>query len=190
MPPISSSEILTHLRQETRPYHDALEQNSFNQALSAGHVSQEATVHFLRRLYGFLAPYEEQLRRHQPEFSDEWELSARYRAPLLLADLAAVSAEAPPLCPELPPLHTRAQLLGAMYVLEGSTLGGQVITRQLAKAGIPLQRYFNGYGELTGPRWKTFCRLLTEESSHLSHAEISQSAVRTFQLLYAWINQP
>jgi len=190
MSPSASSEILTRLRQETRPYHDALEQNRFNQELSAGHVSVEATGQFLGKLYGFLAPYEEQLRRHQAEFSAEWELPARYRTPLLLADLATISAELPPLCPALPPLHTRAQLLGAMCVLEGSTLGGQVITRQLAKAGIPLLRYFGGYGELTGPRWKAFCRLLTEESAHLSHAEISQSAVRTFQLLHAWIKQP
>ena len=53
-------------------------------------------------------------------------MEQRYRAPLILEDLARLGYNAaPPLLPELPPLITRAQLLGAIYVLEGSTLSGQ-----------------------------------------------------------------
>jgi heme oxygenase len=91
----------------------------------------------------------------------------------------------------MPPLHTRLQLLGAMYVLEGSTLGGQVITRQLALAGIPLRTYFTGYGTRTGPRWKTFCQLLTEAAStDPDQDEVVASACLTFQRLDQWIAQP
>ena len=184
-------DILSRLRLETRSYHDALEQNTFNQELTAGTVTQAATAHFLRRLYGFLQPYETQLRAHAAAFGPEWQLDQRYRAHLILEDLAHTDdPSVPALCSTLPPLHTRAQLLGAMYVLEGSTLGGQVITRQLAKADIPLRTYFTGYSERTGPMWKQFCHLLMEAAEEVDQEEIVQSARQTFQTLHAWINQP
>ena len=64
-------------------------------------------------------------------------MEQRYRAPLILEDLARLGFPAqPPLCLAMPSLRTHAQLLGALYVMEGSTLGGQVIARQLDKAGI------------------------------------------------------
>jgi heme oxygenase len=75
-------------------------------------------------------------------------------------------------------------------VVEGSTLGGQVISRQLAKANITLRSYFSGYGERTGPLWKAFCQLLSQEATPDSQTEIVQSASLTFQKLNAWLNQP
>ncbi|OUJ72334.1 biliverdin-producing heme oxygenase [Hymenobacter crusticola] len=183
----SVPEILQRLRSETRPYHDALEQNSFNQELTAGVPSREATEHFLRKLYGFLQPYEEQLWQHA--LPEAWEIERRSRAHLILQDLQ-VPAASLPRCPAMPPLQTWPQLLGAMYVLEGSTLGGQVIARQLAKAGIPTRTYFKGYGEQTGPMWKSFCSLLTQAATETNHDEIVQSASRTFQHLEAWLQQP
>ena len=184
--------ILTRLRAETRPYHDAVEQNPFNQALSAGAVTPEATAWFLGKLYGFVQPFEAALQRHAAGFGPAWALAQRYRAPLILEDLARLPGgmSIPPLCPAMPPLRTRPQLLGAMYVVEGSTLGGQVITRQLAQAGISLRAYFTGYGALTGSRWKAFCQLLMEAApTGPDQDEIVASARLTFQRLDQWITQ-
>jgi len=181
------SGILQRLRAETRPYHDALEQNRFNQELTAGTLTPEATEHFLAKMYGFLKPYENHLR--QQPLPPDWQVTQRLRAHLILQDLPATDgAAALPLAPNFPALHTWPQLLGAMYVLEGSTLGGQVITRQLARAGITARTYFNGYGEQTGPMWKSFCRLLTAAATPENEDEIVQSASQTFQQLEAWIN--
>ncbi|MGI4873521.1 MAG: biliverdin-producing heme oxygenase [Janthinobacterium lividum] len=179
--------ILQALRTETRPAHDALEQNVFNQQLTSGTITAAATAHFLAKMYGFLAPYEARLQAEN--LGPEWEIPARQRAHLILKDLQQ-PASAVALCPALPPLGTWPQLLGAMYVLEGSTLGGQVIARSLAKAGIPLHTYFSGYGEQTGTRWKQFCHLLTEEATPENQAEIVESASRTFYALQQWLNQP
>ncbi|WP_059069582.1 biliverdin-producing heme oxygenase [Solirubrum puertoriconensis] len=175
--------ILQRLRAETHPYHHALEQNEFNQALVAGNISAEATTRFLAKLYGFLQPYEAQLRRHG--FGPEWQVAQRQRAHLIEQDLP--EAAHLPQCPDMPDLRTRAQLLGAMYVIEGSSLGGQVITRQLAKAGINTRTYFTGYAEHTGPMWKSFCQLLATEATPDNEAEIVHSAIQTFQKLHAWI---
>ena len=183
--PIASLPILTRLRQETRPAHDALEQQEFNRALTAGTLTEAATHHFLAKLYGFVVPFEEQLRQHAAYFGPEWELERRARAHLLRQDLP--QADQLPLATNLPPLQTRAQLLGALYVLEGSTLGGQVIARQLAKAGIPARAYFSGHAEQTGSLWKSFTALLTEAATPELADDIVASATLTFQRLHEWI---
>jgi heme oxygenase len=57
-------------------------------------------------------------------------------------------------------VHSPATLLGTLYVVEGSTLGGQVIARHLGpKLNLTPQRglrFFTGYGEHTGAMWKAF----------------------------------
>jgi len=184
---MSPSPILQALRLETRPAHDQLEQNTFNQQLTAGTITEAATVHFLAKMHGFLAPYEARLKAQN--LGPEWEIDTRQRAHLILEDLQQPAA-ALPTCPAMPPLATWPQLLGTMYVVEGSTLGGQVIARQLAKADIPLRSYFSGYAERTGPLWKAFCQLLDREATPENQAEIVDSASLTFQKLDAWLNQP
>ncbi|UOQ69662.1 biliverdin-producing heme oxygenase [Hymenobacter volaticus] len=183
-----STEILSRLRTETRPYHEALEQNRFNQNLTAGTPTQELTEWFLQKMYGFLVPYEQQLRRHT--WPPAWQVERRYRAHLILEDLPHTSPTALPLCTAMPSLHTWPELLGAMYVIEGSTLGGQVIARQLTKAGISTRTYFSGYGDQTGLMWKSFCQLLGQAAMEVNQDEIVLSARRTFQHLDAWLNHP
>jgi heme oxygenase len=187
-----SSAVLHLLRKETRPFHDEVEQNSFNLALTSGTPTITDTAQFLAKMYGFVQPYEAQLRAHATAFGPEWQLNQRYRAPLILEDLSRLGyAGTPPLCPALPPLNTRAQLLGAMYVLEGSTLGGQVIARQLDKAGIAAHAFFTGRAERTGPLWKVFCQLLSSDTAvNEAPAAVVASAILTFQSLSAWLNQP
>lgn len=185
-----SSAILPLLRHETRPFHDAVEQNPFNLALAAGTVTVADTAQFLAKMYGFLAPYEAQLHAQATLFGPAWQLDQRYRTPLIFNDLSRLGHHtAPPPCPALPPLGTRAQLLGAMYVLEGATLGGQVIARQLDKAGIATHAFFTGRAERTGPLWKSFCQHLAEAAETDEQAAIVASAVYTFQALSTWLNQ-
>nr|GFC70870.1 hypothetical protein [Tanacetum cinerariifolium] len=126
-------------------------------------------------MYGFLTPYEARLR--QQNLGPEWETDTRQRAHLILDDLQLTASQVAT-CPDMPPLGTWPQLLGAMYVVEGSTLGGQVIARQLAKSNIPMRSYFSGYAERTGPLWKVFCQLLTQEATPENEAEIVQQRPR------------
>ena len=188
---LESPALLVRLRADTRPYHDAVEQNPFNQALTAGTVTAADTARFLARMYGFVQPYEQQLRAHAARFGPAWQMNQRYRAHLILNDLSRLGAGGtPPLCPVLLPLATWPQLLGAMYVLEGSTLGGQVIARQLTKSGIIAHEYFSGRADQTGPLWKVFCTQLTEAAPATDYTAIISSAVQTFQTLATWLSQP
>lgn len=84
------------------------------------------------------------------------------------------------------------QVLGVLYVLEGSTLGGQIITRHLREKfefqdnnGLS---FFNCYGSLTGKMWKEFQAVLDD---HLNSTEKIQQAVdaaqTTFRELGRWL---
>ncbi len=189
--PAESPALLARLRAETRPYHDAVEANPFNQALAVGTVTAADTARFLARMYGVVQPYEQQLRAHAALFGPAWQLDRRYRAHLILEDLPLLGYDGtPPLCPALPPLATWPQLLGAMYVLEGSTLGGQVIARQLIKSYISANKYFTGRADQTGPLWKGFCVQLTDAVPTSDHTAIISSAEQTFQTLATWLSQP
>jgi heme oxygenase len=71
----------------------------------------------------------------------------RRRREHLLADLAALGVEAPPLLPQ-PIFSTDASLWGAAYVLEGSKLGGAMLARSVP-VDLPL-RYLSPHGPKTG----------------------------------------
>ncbi|MEL1252251.1 biliverdin-producing heme oxygenase [Flavobacterium sp. DGU38] len=55
--------------------------------------------------------------------------------------------------------------LGVLYVIEGSTLGGRFILKNVSKfpelSGNNGTSYFNGYGDKTGSYWKAFLNILS-----------------------------
>jgi len=85
----------------------------------------------------------------------------------------------------LPELDTHAKAFGSLYVMEGATLGGQIINRHL-KEHLDLTPengglFFNGYGRETGPMWKDFGAAITAFSEkNNADDEIVESAKQTF----------
>lgn len=71
----------------------------------------------------------------------------------------------------VPDLENEGEALGALYVLEGATLGGQVIIRRLKKdpafSSSPLA-YYNVYAAETGTMWKQFLEAMNQYEDHNS----------------------
>jgi heme oxygenase len=93
----------------------------------------------------------------------------------------------------LTPRFTSAEsLIGALYVLEGSTLGGQVIARQLAESiGVSHGKgasFFYGHGGNTGSHWKDFWYLADEVCATGSIAQVCASAVGMFDDMAHYLN--
>ena len=103
-----------------------------------------------------------------------------------------------PTTPQLTPIHlpdieNNLQCLGAMYVMEGSTLGGATIAKLIAaktklttKDGLA---FFNGYGENTITMWQTFknqldCISLNPGDEYV----VIHSANETFARFSDWID--
>lgn len=83
--------------------------------------------------------------------------------------------------------------LGCLYVLEGATLGGQVISAHLAKLGIGPEnggRFFNGYGKRTGEMWKSF--QATATACCVTEAQMTEAisgAKSTFRIFHDSMSQ-
>ena len=97
---------------------------------------------------------------------DRLTLAQRGKVSLLSADLAALRLT--PLAVPCPMpgkvVASAATALGAMYVLEGSTLGGRVIERHCAgPLGVSPTHggaFYHGYGARTGALWQAFGAVL------------------------------
>ncbi len=186
-----NDERLITLRNATGPLHKRLETNL---NLLSPSFSRMNYLCLIQAFWGYYHPLEASLTR-VPELHD-WlpDIAMRSKLPLLAADLKALGVDGDVLdrlsiCHELPACTDLATALGCLYVLEGSTLGGQVISRHLknvfnldAENGAA---FFTGYGEQTGAMWQTFRTVLitaTVDENALIHA-----ACETFITLERWL---
>ena len=150
--------ILQRLKQATRERHAALE---IQLPLMQPDLSLAAYRRFVARFLGYYAPLEAAMLPLPWWQQLGLTYSDRRKSPRLEQDLLALgmgpnSVQQLAQCLDLPPLESLPQLLGCLYVVEGATLGGQIITRQLhttlgltASTGVS---FFSGYGEHTGSR--------------------------------------
>lgn len=93
------------------------------------------------------------------------------------------------------PLATPAAAVGALYVLEGSALGGRVIAERIRgdrawadghRRAQPALRAALGYFDLglqAGPRWRQFCQRLA--APELQHGDATQHAVDAARATFA-----
>lgn len=176
--------MMSELRRCTRDCHRALEEQiAIEQAM-------ESIGSYGGLLQRFLAIYQvlEPQVLNTPDL-DCWvtDLPQRRRVPDLLTDLKALDHSP---YSQLPATATPAtdvpDALGCLYVLEGSTLGGQFIAQQVKeRLGLTPEhgcRFFAGAGRNTTARWISFAQSV--ESFAAAHPEcrrqIAQSALTTF----------
>ncbi len=182
--------VLAHLRSATRQDHLALEGVL---GLLDEHLELGAYTEMLRRFYGFWAGWEPQIAAL---LDDPMLLQPRRRLHLLAADLMTLGLSRHDLarlpdCP-LVGLTGVTEALGSLYVMEGSTLGGKVISRNLerclgAQAGTACS-YFHGYGLRTGQMWRAFLAELDRVPA--GQAEMAACGARaTFQRLGWWLTR-
>ena len=201
-PPLAAPAILSRLRLDTRGEHDSVEQVL---DLMATSLTREGYCQRLAQFHGFYAPLESALlERSEPSSnrSDEFALTPALRLALvarlnktahLRQDLHYFGAitEDLPLCHVLPPLVTQAEVLGCLYVMEGATLGGRIITQHirtvLAITPITGGSFFDGYGDDTGRMWQGMRQLLVSGSSDIeTEYNIVKNAITTFACLRGW----
>jgi heme oxygenase len=143
----------------------------------------------LTRLYGFWVGWQPQIAHLMV---DETLLAPRRRLHLLAADLGAlgVTGDALAHLPRCPPilLPDGMAALGSLYVVEGSTLGGRVILKNVQRRLGPSVAcaYFHGYGANTGAMWLNFLARLNA-ARLCDSAKIGQGALATFERLASWL---
>ena len=185
--------VLQDLRAGTAELHIALEKRLpfFSDTLDT-----QAFVRLMQAYYGFYLPLENALLRSDAIPAD-FDLTPRLKAPTLRTDLHAlgVSAEALqnlPQCEQLPVIDSSAACLGVLYVLEGATLGGQILRREIAtRLGLEADNgaaFLDIYGAATGRRWRDFIEYLgSRPMSAAERAAVVTAAQTTFSCFEHWL---
>ena len=189
----SAITISQRLRRETADAHLRIEQAI---ALERDDFSLPDLRSLMIGFYGFHRTWEPAvaslLASDGPWFEPRRKLSA------LQSDLRALQIDphdpSLPVCQRLPQLADRFHAMGSMYVMEGSTLGGQLVGRFLSSR-LSLRdghgySYFVSYGNNVGSMWRLFTDRLNAEvvdacSPHADH--VVAAANQTFAYLADWL---
>jgi heme oxygenase len=186
--------ILQRLKHETRTEHLRIETRLDLLDESVTLARYDA---LLQRFYGFYAPLEARLLS-RPEWAQiGFDAAARAKVPLLQRDLERRGVSTQEIhdlarCHKLPDVRAFARSLGSLYVLEGATLGGQILARHFARV-LELHAgngaaFFASYGENIGPMWREFGALLcAQATSPPVETQMIEAARETFVRLEAWL---
>lgn len=114
------------------------------------------------------------------------------RADLLALDLLVLGTDAAslPVCTHLPLIASDAEAVGALYVVEGSALGGAVLAR-LAGRRLELAQdtgtaFLSGSAGLSA-RWKAMVATIDRTAEHHGVEGIIDGAQRTFDAMETWL---
>jgi len=183
------------LRARTAPLHRRIEALL---RLPGAVRDRDGYIAWLGRILGCYEPLERSL-----VLFPEWEalgvaVPSRWHTRCLVSDLAGLGAE-PDDVPRMqiqmvPDLPTFAHALGALYVLEGATLGGSVILRDLeARIGSAIAgatSFFGGRGDAVGPMWRSFQAALDGfgREQPQRRPDVVIGGERTFQAMLDWFS--
>lgn len=198
-PPIDSAFVTTAdvqlnlfdlLRKGTAELHELVERRV--PVLREG-FNLEDYIQLVESFLGFWAPVEERLSRLDTLRSPHLALQSRLKCSLLREDLLILGRDPDTArkCERLPRLDTFLQGLGCLYVIEGSTLGSQIIARRL-KEKLQLSEasgasFFNAYGKSVGARWMEFKHFVSASVKPEDADEMIEAARQTFLCFYEWL---
>ena len=178
---------MSRLKAETRALHEETESRV---DLSRRLKDETSYISLLAQFYSFYVPLEKQLASISDYEAVGLSLGERLKAPLLTADLAwlGVDPAGIKLATDLPTVRNLSDALGCLYVIEGSTLGGQIIRRIVTeKLGYTEDggcRFFAGYKDRTGLMWEQFRQAASAHATTSDREDqMVRAAVETFDKL-------
>lgn len=193
--------IMHKLKMGTAAQHSAVEAVSFSARIMSGELTLPEYTGLITGNYITHHYLEEKLRTF---IADDHPLNPGSREKLghLLLDLQALGIDKSEIdlseaAAHAPAIDTLPQALGCMYVMEGATLGGNIMLKALSKhpllAGIP-KHYYGCYGENTGTMWRSFTDFMSAASfDEREETDVLLGARTTFDFylkVFSGINQP
>jgi heme oxygenase (biliverdin-IX-beta and delta-forming) len=194
--PARSEGLHQRLREATSALHRRVEENL---DLLSPDLTVERYRAVLGLFYGYYEPLEARLDAAATTAPPRG-FALVARAPRIQSDLVAVGASPEdvaklPRCPDLPRVTLPTDVAGCLYVLEGASLGGQVISRGLERRlGIVRSNggsFFAGDGPRTASRWMAVLGWIDELArAHDGGDAIVEAACETFRTLAHWLERP
>ena len=188
------------LRQQTQAHHQRLNQHP----LLKGLLSRDLSLgHYQRILSAYADLYqiiEEQIEVYLAQHPTVFDYTQRRKSHWLSEDLGYFAPTESAVkfygtCGfGFPHIDSVGQLFGILYVIEGSTLGGQ----QIAKALVSYHqltpergaRFFYGYGNESSSLWEAFLHdLETALQEEIEFVRAAKAAEQTFEAFLAVLDQ-
>ncbi|QNL48603.1 biliverdin-producing heme oxygenase [Olivibacter sp. SDN3] len=168
------------IKEETKSAHQQLEKKVVEKLKAIR--SEEDYADFLKYFYAYFSTVEKAIT---PFITDELlpDHKERRDSSYLKRDIEALVGRVDAL-PEvrIPSMSDVLEAMGALYVMEGSIMGGSIIVKMLEKNGIVDGiSFFSGYGETTGQKWAVFTAVLNNiAKSEEDETKVIDTANQTF----------
>lgn len=188
-----SQGISEQLKKVTRENHQQLEKLLV--ILLKQVATKEDYVRILRLFYSYFGALEDEINVYigAAELPDYHQ---RRKTQNIANDIKIMGGTVPGKAkgPDLPTIENPLQAFGALYVIEGSTLGGKIIHQMMEKKinirNTEGMSFFKGYGDQTESKWASFKEQLNSQiDNQASSAIIINSANETFLKFKAWIEK-
>ena len=183
-----SVDFLNTLKTQTAGAHQRLENLSVSSSILSPKMKKEDYAHYLKLMYDVHYDVEENIF---PLLSGSIpDLKERKKKHLIEEDLAFLNYNKPLAGAVFNTENiTIPFALGILYVVEGSSLGGRFILKNIETIkGLDEGKgvlYFTGYGNKTGSHWKSFLNALTEyQEENNCEDEIIKGAIYAFDCIH------
>lgn len=183
--------LLQTLRHATAQAHAALHDHPALCHLSTPHVTRDYHGQALQGFYGFYQPLETAYTASQSP------LLVSFPAGVILQHLEhdllhyGIDPQALPQLSMIQEPFSLEQVIGYLYLREGSNLGGKVISKNLERhlnlqPGID-NRFFWGHGSEIGLRWQSFLSALEQFDGTVDAQAVAHHAAMLFTQLGEWM---
>jgi heme oxygenase len=187
-----STKLRIRLRDATAPLHNQLNQQPLLVALLSNDFPLGHYQQLLGTYYSLYDQLEVDIKCYTTQQPIAFDYQRRYKTPLLLKDLTYWQLLPSPLGCQiaLPDIKSLGQLVGILYVLEGSTLGASFIAKHLQQSygytPSTGSAFFNGYGEHTQNYWQSF---ITYINGYSDQPDLVAQAIDAACLTFACFTQ-
>ena len=184
--------LTVQLKELTKTNHQSLEKKMVT--LMKNMSSKADYAKMLSLFYSFFGGLELAMSQH-PDLSFLPDQAQRRKSVSLANDLMQLNYPLPELAVAmaLPEINNHLQTIGAMYVMEGSTLGGKFISKMISKqldiTDDAAFSFFNGYGEATENMWDVFKQSIEDLNlNDTDKSVVITSANDTFNQFSKWFD--
>ncbi|WP_442589921.1 biliverdin-producing heme oxygenase [Pedobacter sp. AW31-3R] len=167
--------LSTNIKEATKEAHLSLERQVIQKMKAIRSNADYAD--FLKYFYTYFSQVEKAIAPYitaelLPDYND------RRNSSYLKNDIEALGGNVNDIpTVNLPEINNQLQALGALYVMEGSIMGGSIIVKMLEKGGITEGvSFFSGYGEATGQKWGIFVGVMNAQATNEEEENIAVKA--------------
>lgn len=177
--------ISDFLKAETRHLHDLTEAKFNSDRLFKGDFSKDDYIRLLLHNHALLSAFESSIFSKISEaIALDLDLRNRSKLHLVEADLQHLNISVS--TQNIHSIENPEEAWGLLYVMEGATIGGTMMAKQLSAypefQDFPFH-YFRIYGDKTGSKWKKFKEVIDREIPETSFPVTLAGANRAYRFL-------